>query len=145
MKKLAALFLAVSASSALAGEANIFNCKGQDIELSMTTSSFSGSPTLILGNPIADGHTTHLTDVKVTRNEMGNQVSGSYPFIADAIMTYTLIVPSVNIGDHPFGEISGMVVRTIEGTFFGPNAPIPGPRQNNTFTPVVCAAHQAAF
>ena len=148
MKVLAALVLAASASSAMAGVANMYSCGSRAVSVQVATTSFTG-PLMVVGspndtNPPATKYSINLNNVTVAHSAMGFQVSGIVPGLADATRTYTLIVPTVIIKDEEINDVKGMLVESFEGTFFGPSGPGPGPRIGNTFTPVVCTASQAA-
>ena len=144
MKKLAALLFTLVSGTAFAVEANVLRCQGQDIVINMTTSSWTGRPTLSLGRAEVDSSVA-LTQVELTNTSMGNVVTGFFPHIADASLTYTLIVPDVKITDKDISGIQGMVVKSFVPTFFGSDSPIPGPRQANDFIPVVCEATLVNF
>jgi hypothetical protein len=144
MKKLAALLLTLVSGTAFAVEANVLKCQGQDIVIGMTTSSWTGRPTLSLGRAEVDSSVA-LTQVELTNTQMGNVVTGFFPHIADASLTYTLIVPDVKITDKDISGIQGMVVKSFVPTFFGSDSPKPGPRQTNDFIPVVCEATLVKF
>jgi hypothetical protein len=109
MKKLAALLFTLVSGTAFAVEANVLRCQGQDIVINMTTSSWTGRPTLSLGRTEVDSSVA-LTQVELTNTSMGNVVTGFFPHIADASLTYTLIVPDVKITDKDVSGIQGMAL-----------------------------------
>ena len=149
MKTLATLFLAASASSAMAGVANMYNCGSRGVSVQIATTSYTGKPQMVVGtpndtNPPTAPHAINLNNVAIVRSAMGFEVSGIVPGLADATRTYTLIVPTVIVKDEEINDVKGMLVESFEATFFGPSGPGPGPRIGNKFTPVVCTATQAA-
>ena len=105
-----ALFVIILAPGAFAEQANVFECKGlsakrEKIELSYSSSSVIGKPTLSLqiGKsqilPVTDGETYLLTH-NDTANGLMVSASLSDPRLADApTMLYSVIIPTVHLNE----------------------------------------------
>lgn len=147
MKALLALVLAASASSAFSMEANMFECKGKGINVSMSASSFAGVPTLVIRSTEAiESRPISLVHVKRVESAMGQEVSGFYDGIADASIVYTLIVPNVYLANGNLSDVEGMLVESFAGGLMPPSASqFSRALERNTYTPVTCTASAAQF
>jgi hypothetical protein len=94
-----------------------------------------------LGLGGGDSHEESLDGVKSEKSPMGLLITGKFTAIADAKLTFTLIVPVVGINLESVGGVKGMLVRSLEGTMPPPEGVVlTGPRQSNDFRPVTCVA-----
>ncbi|MCX6119928.1 MAG: hypothetical protein NT027_20525 [Proteobacteria bacterium] len=145
MKLLVSTILAFSATAAFSvEEANHFVCKGKQVSVVMDTSSKTGAPLLsILGDQF--GQSVNLVQVELTDSPMGQQVSGFFDGIADANMTYTLIVPRVLVKIPGTQKIEGMLARTFTGGLMAPNTNESRVVESNSFMPVRCVAQVVRF
>ena len=135
----------VMASGAFAASvANHYECVGDATAATVYFGPGGAAPSfravnLGLGGP--DTAEVTLDRVTSESSPMGRLVTGVYTLIADADLTFTLIIPTVGIKDEDVSGVKGMLVRTLEGTMPPPSGvTIPGPRQYNDFRPVTCVA-----
>ena len=142
--------LSVSLSSAaFASEANIYKCKGQGVGVRMTLSSFTGEPTLKVDALTAESENSpggRLEKVKVSETAMGLEVTGDFIEIADATLSYTLIVPHIIVNEaNPVMTGNAMLVRSMTGGFIPPSAELARVVESNKFTPLVCEASKVLY
>ena len=124
--------------------ANLYDCEGEATSASLYLALGSTPPSLRVMNLGLGGSETfsfNLDQVSSMKSPMGHVTTGYYAAIADAKLSFTLIVPTVVVQDQPIANVSGMLVRSFQGTMPPPsNVTILGPREQNTFKPVVCTA-----
>lgn len=136
------VFMASGARAA--SVANHYDCVGNDTAATVYFGPGGAAPAfkvvnLGLGGP--DTTEVTLDRVTATDSPMGRLVTGAYGLIADADLTFTLIIPVVGIKDDDVSGVKGMLVRTLEGTMPPPSGGMgPGPRQSNDFRSVTCVA-----
>jgi len=140
-----ALWAKLAGGSATAAEANRFECKGDSQTAVLHRSLDTGSAQLRvtnLGLGGGGGSEFELDRVSVRQDIMGIMACGYYRGIADASLSFTIIVPSVVIADdQPVTGVSGMLIRSFAGLMPPPDGvTASGPRQTLQFTPLTCTA-----
>ena len=139
-----ALWAKLAGGSATAAEANRFECSGEAQVAILHRSLDTGSASLRVTNLGLGGDSAEfdLDRVTIRQDMMGIMACGYYRGIADASLSFTLIVPSVIIADdQPAPGVEGMLIRSFAGLMPPPNnTPISGPRQTLQFFPVTCIA-----
>lgn len=92
---------------------------------------------------IVNGH--ELGRVRISQGAFGLEAVGSVTNIADATMDYKLVVPQVALNRNlePV-QVSGMVIRSLVGTFVPPGHVHEGPVQYLEFEPVSCTASSSS-
>lgn len=139
-----ALWAKLAAGSATAAEANRFECSGEAQIAILHRSLDTGSATLKVTNLGLGGDSAEfdLDRVTLRQDMMGLMACGYYRGIADATLSFTLIVPTVVIADdEPVPGVEGMLIRSFAGLMPPPtNTPVSGPRQKLQFSPVTCIA-----
>jgi hypothetical protein len=127
-----------------AGFANHYECIGDDTAATVYFGPGGAAPAFKVVNLGLGGPDT--TEVKLDRvtsefSPMGRLVTGVFTNIADARLTFTMIIPTVGIEDEDVRDVKAMLVRTLEGTMPPPSGGMgSGPRQSNEFRPVTCVA-----
>jgi hypothetical protein len=124
--------------------ANHYRCVGENTAATVYLRPGSLAPVMSVINLGLGGSETHeetLDNVVADHGAMGLLIEGRFAAIADAKLTFTLIVPAVVIKDHDVKGVEGMLVRSFAGTMPPPeHMIIPGPVQDNEFRPVTCVA-----
>ena len=124
--------------------ADQYVCKGDQASVKVEFGPEGHLPTMAvtnLGMGGSDSHEEALDRVEVEKSPMGLLVTGRFAAIADAKLTFTLIVPVVVIKDQDINGVEGMLVRSFEGTMPPPaHTSILGPLQHNEFRRVTCVA-----
>lgn len=139
-----ALWAKLAGGSATAAEANRFECKGDSQSAVLHRSLDTGTAQLRVTNLGLGGDSAEfdLDRVIVRQDMMGIMACGYYRGIADASLSFTIIVPSVVIADdEPVTSVSGMLIRSFTGLMPPPDGvTVSGPRQILQFTPLTCTA-----
>lgn len=139
-----ALWAKLAGGTATAAEANRFECSGDGQVVILHRSVDSGSASLKVTNLGLGGDSAEfdLDRVTIRQDIMGIMACGYYRGIADASLSFTLIVPTVLIADdQPVVGFSGLLIRSFAALMPPPsNAPISGPRQSLQFIPLTCTA-----
>ena len=139
-----ALWAKLAGGTATAAEANRFECRGDGQLTTLHRSVDSGSASLKVTNLGLGGEVSEydLDRVTIRQDIMGIMACGYYRGIADASLSFTLVVPTVVIADDaPVVGISGLLIRSFAALMPPPNnAPISGPRQQLQFVPLTCTA-----
>jgi hypothetical protein len=139
-----ALWAKLAGGSATAAEANRFECSGEAQVAILHRSLDTGTAALKVTNLGLGGDSAEfdLDRVTLRQDMMGLMACGYYRGIADASLSFTLIVPTVIIADdEPVAGVEGMLIRSFAGLMPPPaNTPVSGPRQKLQFSPVTCIA-----
>jgi hypothetical protein len=135
----------MAASGAFAvSPANHYECVGDRTSVTVYFGPGGVAPNMSVVNLGLGGGDTReesLDNVKSEKSPMGLLITGRFLAIADAKLTFTLIVPVVGINQESVSGVEGLLVRSLEGTMPLPdNAVLTGPRQHNEFRPVSCVA-----
>ncbi len=124
--------------------ANVYRCVGENTAAHVYLRPGNLSPVMSVVNLGLGGSETHeesLDHVVADHGAMGLLIEGRFAAIADAKLTFTLIVPAVVVKDQDVTGVEGMLVRSFAGTMPPPeHMVIPGPVQDNEFRPVTCVA-----
>lgn len=136
----AAVAMLASAKEHAATFANTFVCRPTNADTSLESAvrlhnAPSESDKMLMVNG------SELGRVRISQGAFGLEAVGSVTNIADATMDYKLIVPQVALNQNldPF-QVSGMVIRSLVGTFHPPTYVHEGPVQYLEFEPVSCEA-----
>jgi hypothetical protein len=121
---------------------NMYTCKGHDVQVHYTSSSFSGKPTMSISGKL--GQFSSM-DVKSVRTPAGLMVSTSDNKVQDATHSVTLVIPSLNLGSDRSVTFKTIAIITHIGHFY-PGQPVPtGMLQSQKYVGLVCKGQAVNF
>ena len=130
--------------SAMAAEANRYECSGEFQVATLHKSIDTGSASLKITNLGLGGESAEvsLDQVTIRQDLMGLMANGFYLGITDARLSFTLIVPAVVISDdYPLHGVEGILIRSFAALTPPPdNTHVSGARQHLQFFPLTCTA-----
>jgi hypothetical protein len=147
MKKLSVLVAGLMGMSAFAApvQPNLFECRGQGVEVGFTTTSFQGKPTFSLKQ---NGQSTHRTgdELRQVKTVAGTLVSVNLRYVPDLKTdSATLVVPHINIRDHEEVKFGTMLILTSSRTSIGGPGLVQGVINPSSYVPVSCTAKHVQF
>lgn len=125
------------------GSPNSITCESETKDLKVSIFGFEKPTFMILSQPLEKGGSfdTELANPYYTNTGLGQIIAGFDPSIADATITYNLIVPNVlvELGTEAPVEFKTVLVESFSGGFFFGPAPA-GVHKNNKFVNMSCTA-----
>ena len=147
MEKLLVLLLLVGVSAVAAPKApNLFTCKADGIDLTYSTSNFSGQPQFSV-KINRNQYSKSGKNISVEKTSLGNVVSITKRSIPDLKSeTVSLVVPSINLDDRTKEvEFETTLVETEHKTSIGGPQLVSGILNPSKYTTVTCVAKSVVF
>ncbi len=145
MKKLSILFAGFAmAANAATVTPNLYDCKGQGVKVSFSTSSFEGKPHF---NITQNGQTHNFRgeELRATKSVLGTLVTVNLGYTPDLKTdSASLVVPNINLEGNELDFGSMLILTTTRTSIAGP-ALVRGVINPSSYIPVSCKARHVFF